>query len=75
MNAANPTNPQSYTELQKGEHLYCTYRTIREQLLNWGEDPKYPDNEVSHDFNKRSNQDEEELDNVDSYEDFEEKKP
>lgn len=72
MNTANPTNSGSYTELQKGEHLYCAYRTIKEQLLNWGEDPKYPENELSHDFNKHLNQ-EDDLDNVDSYGDFEQK--
>ncbi|QSB29055.1 hypothetical protein [Flavobacterium sp. CLA17] len=72
MNTANPTKSGSYTELQKGEHLYCTYRTIKEQLLNWGEDPKYPENELSNDFNKHLNQ-EDDLDNVDSYGDFEQK--
>lgn len=71
MNTANSTNSESYAELQKGQHLYCTYRTIKEQLLNWGEDPKYPDNESSNDFNKPLNQEEENRDDVDSYEDSE----
>lgn len=71
MNTANSTNSESYAELQKGQHLYCAYRTIKEQLLNWGEDPKYPDNESSNDFNERPDQEEEHLDDVDSYGDFE----
>jgi len=28
-------------------HSNQGYRTVREQLLNWGEDPKYPDTSLS----------------------------
>lgn len=65
MNTANPTNPENYMELQ-GERLYCAYRTIREQLLNWGEDPIYTDSESSNDFSSYDNVEEDDLDDVDS---------
>lgn len=66
MNTANPTNPEkNYMELQ-GENLYCAYRTIREQLLNWGEDPKYSESELAMDFNQPEHQEENTPDEIDS---------
>lgn len=54
MNTTN-SNSESHMELYQQYQIDGGYRTIREQLLNWGEDPKYTESDFSADLNQKEN--------------------
>lgn len=60
MNTAN-SKSESHMEIYQQYQIDGGYRTIREQLLNWGEDPKYTEIEFSNDSNKEEKAKEDDL--------------